>query len=82
MNPKPNAEEFVRKTLFYICGIESQMIIMMHMMARQCEPDIKKADKIFEDWMAAARVQHKKLYEEALKEIGIPHSKGNDSEPT
>jgi len=80
INPPPDPNEFARKMLFYICGLESQLIIMMQMMARQCEPDIDKANQLFLVWSEAALVQHKKLYEEALKEIGIPPREQHDSE--
>ncbi len=78
--PTPDPEEFARKMLFHICSLQSQIITMMHMMARQCEPDIRKADQLFLYWNASAQKLHKNLYETALKEIGIPPTKDGHSE--
>jgi hypothetical protein len=72
---KPDAEEFARKLLWHLSGIRAEMRIMLHMFARHIEPDIKKADALYEKWIGQSVATQRKLYEEALETVGIPKAK-------
>ena len=60
-NQRPDPEEFARKLLWHLSGMRAEMRVMLHMFARQIEPDIKKADEIYVKWIAQSVVTQKKL---------------------
>jgi len=74
---KPDAEEFARKLLWHLCGLRAESRMVLHMLARHCEPDIKAADAICANWIAQASETQKKLYDEATKAAAIPRSKAS-----
>jgi hypothetical protein len=74
-SPTPDPEEFGRKVLWHLCGMRAEMRVMLQMFSRQIEPDIKKADELYVNWIKQTLATQKKFYDEALAEVGIPPSK-------
>lgn len=50
------------------------MRVMLHMFARQIEPDIKKADDLYQTWIKKTVETQRKFYGQALEDVGIPPS--------
>jgi hypothetical protein len=74
----PDPKEFAREVLQNICGLRAEMSVLLQMFARHIEPDIKKADAIYVDWMRRAGEVQKKLYLEALGNVGVSPTKEED----
>jgi hypothetical protein len=72
MKNKPDPEEFARQMLWPLCGLQAESQVMLHMFARHIEPDVKKADAIYQDWALSAGKIQRRLYAEALLKAGIP----------
>ncbi len=73
--PKPDAEEFSRILLWNICGLRSDLRLMVQMFARSIEANPKKADEIYARWIAQSIEIQTKLFEDALDSAGIPPAK-------
>ncbi len=74
-SPNPDPQEFGRKVLWHLCGVRAEVRVMLHVLSRYIEPDIKKADELYVKWINQTVATQEKSYKEALAQVGIPPSK-------
>jgi hypothetical protein len=71
----PDAEEFSRTILWHLCGLRAESRMILQMLSRSIEPDIKKADEIYFRWIAQTLETQRKFYDESAERIGIQPAK-------
>jgi len=71
--PKPDAEEYARRTLWHICGIRAGVSSLnarlAELFANETGDDVLEVQR---RWKAQCDALHEKLYLEVTGEVGLP----------
>ena len=78
--PKPNAEEFAKHVLWYLCGVQAQLReVEAHLAFQASARSGVAVEKILDEASARRLLLQNELFDEAMKRSGL--SPGQDEPP-